>query len=317
MTTAPATILVAWSGVLGSPTVTELSPGRVWELTTAGGERFVLKRLSTFRAPDPVRRFADEARILTYLLQRGVPVAVPVLSDDGRVCAPDHAGAPYAVFPMLGHVPAGDGDHDPVLWYNAGAAIARMHRALADCPFGIDSWRVGPETLEAVWRTAQDCLAADAVTALAARVEPRWDPMLRALSAPSQRIHGDMHGGNVLTAGHEITAIIDCDHLPLAPRTYDLGYFLAFSVHWWLDRDRPSRPVDDTLCLLAGYDTVSPLTPQERRDLPALALEVTLGLVDHFVREHDLIEDSWVRAAYRIGDDFDALERLCTAPASL
>lgn len=44
-------------------------------------------------APDPVRRFTGEARILTYLLQRGVPVAVPVLTDDGRVCTTGGDGA--------------------------------------------------------------------------------------------------------------------------------------------------------------------------------------------------------------------------------
>ena len=58
-------------------------------MTTKRGDRYVLKKVSTFNAPDPVRRFADEARILTYLLQRGVPVAVPVLSNDGKACATD------------------------------------------------------------------------------------------------------------------------------------------------------------------------------------------------------------------------------------
>jgi Ser/Thr protein kinase RdoA (MazF antagonist) len=56
-------------------------------VATERGDRYVLKKVSTFGAPDPVRRFTGEARILTYLLQRGVPVAVPVLSDDGKTCA--------------------------------------------------------------------------------------------------------------------------------------------------------------------------------------------------------------------------------------
>jgi Ser/Thr protein kinase RdoA (MazF antagonist) len=38
---------------------------------------------------------------VTHLLQRGVPVAVPVLTDDGKACTTDDDGAPHAVFAML------------------------------------------------------------------------------------------------------------------------------------------------------------------------------------------------------------------------
>ena len=112
MTIAVGQLLEAWSGVFSSPVITELAPDRVWEVATERGDRYVLKKVSTFNAPDPVRRFTGEARILTYLLQRGVPVAVPVLSDDGKVCATDDEGAPHAVFPML---PDGGADKDPGL----------------------------------------------------------------------------------------------------------------------------------------------------------------------------------------------------------
>jgi Ser/Thr protein kinase RdoA (MazF antagonist) len=291
----------------------ELTPGRVWEVTTERGDRYVLKKVSTFGAPDPVRRFSDEARILAYLLQQGVPVAVPVLSNDGTACATDDDGAPYAVFPML-RSDGADNDGadnglglDPVLFENVGAAIARLHIALADCPFGVQSWQVGPDSLKAIWRTAEDRLPAAALAELSARIRPRWDSIVRALSAPPQRVHGDVHGGNILTDGQEVTGIIDCDHLPLAPRGYDLGYYMAFAVHWWLDADQTSRPVDEARHLLTGYESVSRLTRHEHDDLPALALAAALGLIDYFIREFDLVEESWLRTAHWIGDNFDAL----------
>jgi len=55
------------------------------------------------------------------------------------------------------------------------------------------------------------------------------------------------------------------------------------------------------------YDAVSRLTRQDNDDLPALALSAALGLVDYFIREHDLVEESWVRTACWIGDNFDML----------
>jgi Ser/Thr protein kinase RdoA (MazF antagonist) len=285
-------------------------------VTTDRGDRYVLKKVSTYDAPDPGRRFTDEARIVTHLLQQGVPVAVPVLTDDGRVYAADDDGAPHAVYPML---PSGGADRDPgldpVLFQNIGAAIARLHAALAGCPFGIDSWTVGPGQLTAWWQTAEDHLPAAALAELSARIRPRWDSIGRALSAAPQRVHGDVHGGNLLTDGREVTGIIDIDHLSLAPRGYDLGYFMAFGVRWRLDdSNQPAQPVDEaapfiTRHLLTGYDAVSRLTRQENDDLPALALAVALGLIAYFVTEHGLVEETWLRTAHWIGDNFDALRR--------
>jgi Ser/Thr protein kinase RdoA (MazF antagonist) len=312
VTIAAAQVLEAWSEVFRSPVITELAPGRVWEVATERGDRYVLKKVSTFGAPDPVRRFAGEARILAYLLQRGVPVAVPVLSDDGKASAVDSDGALYAVFSML---PRGGAaaELDPVLLENVGAAIARLHVALAGCPFGVESWKLGPGHLTQWWQTMEDRLPVAAVAGLSARILPRWGSIVRALSAPPQRVHGDVHGENLLTDGQEVTGIIDCDHLPLAPRGYDLGYYLAFAVQWRFDEgNQPTRPVDEAVPLIArhvltGYDGVSRLTREENDDVPALALAAALVLADWFIREHDLVKESWLRTAHWIGDNFDTL----------
>jgi aminoglycoside phosphotransferase (APT) family kinase protein len=110
-------------------------------------------------------------------------------------------------------------------------------------------------------------------------MQPRWDSIVQALSAAPQRVHGDVHGGNILTHGRKATGIIDCDHLPLAPRGYDLGYYMAFGVQWRLaasHRRQPTRPCWSS---------------------PATC----------FIREHDLVEESWLRTACWIGDNFDVL----------
>jgi Ser/Thr protein kinase RdoA (MazF antagonist) len=73
---------------------------------------------------------------------------------------------------------------DPVLFENVGAAIARLHIALADCPFGVESWQVGPDSLKANWQTAEDRLPASALTELSVHIRPRWDSIVQALSAP-------------------------------------------------------------------------------------------------------------------------------------
>jgi hypothetical protein len=50
--------------------------------------------------------------------------------------------------------------------------------------------------LALLWQTAEERRPAAALTALSARVRPRWDPIIQALSAAQQRIHRDVHGGS-------------------------------------------------------------------------------------------------------------------------
>jgi len=67
--------------------IAALTPGRVREVATQDGYHYVLKKVSIFNAPDPARRFTAEARILTCLLQQGVPVAVLLLANNGKAYA--------------------------------------------------------------------------------------------------------------------------------------------------------------------------------------------------------------------------------------
>src|ERR1700704_306390 len=104
VTTFPDEQLVAaWRGVLGAPgtqTIVKMAYGEVWSIATASGARFVLKRLADADPAKRLRRFAEETRIVIHLGLRGLPVAVPILSDEGRICV-DHHGALWALIPML------------------------------------------------------------------------------------------------------------------------------------------------------------------------------------------------------------------------
>ena len=155
----------------------------------------------------------------------------------------------HAVFPMLAK---GGADNDPGL---DPALFSRMSARRS--PGCMSLWpvpacsasspgRSGPACSQRCGRRWRTPVLAAALTELSARIRPRWDSIVQALSAAPQRVHGDVHGGNLLTDGQKVTGIIDWDHLPLAPRGYDLGYFMAFAVHWRLDDgNQPSQPVDE------------------------------------------------------------------------
>src|SRR2546423_822935 len=96
-------VLAAWDGVLGAPgtrTIERMPYGRAWWIATAARHLFVLKQLGDTHLAARRHRFAAETRIVIHLAGYGVPVGVPVPSDDGRICI-EHDDALWALTPML------------------------------------------------------------------------------------------------------------------------------------------------------------------------------------------------------------------------
>ena len=309
-------VLVAWDAVLGAATtrtIDKMNYGWVWSITNAAGHRFVLKKLADTDLATRRHRFTEETRIVIHLAQHGLPVAVPVLSDDGEICTV-HDDALWTLTPML-PLPDDTGLPTPesVLQENAeyrtgvGRVIADMHVALADCPYDIDRGIIGPDNFAQRWDRLRAELPVATFEVLRRRVDPRSERIKAALAcAGPQRLHGDCHGGNILFRDGRVTGIVDVDHLQLGPRVYDLAYHLAFHVYWMVRTDTPDPPAEAAVSsakrlLLDGYQSVSPLSKAEQAAIAPIALYVALDLVTYFLG-NAFEEGIWVRTACWIAD---------------
>ena len=109
-----------------------ISAGNMLAWVTAGDRRLIAK-WSVF--PGLFRRLADTATLTAWLHARGIPVAAPVPSVDGRL----RLEVPNA---SLGVYPVVDGDlldvDDPGQVTEAGRLLARLHGTLALYPHRID-----------------------------------------------------------------------------------------------------------------------------------------------------------------------------------
>ena len=322
-TMLPEQLAVAWRGVLGSPgaqTTKKMPFGAVWLVTSPSRKTFVLKRLADADVARRRHRFVEESRIVVHLGQHGVPVAIPILSDDGRICV-KHDGALWALTPTL-PMPAFSGlpTADSLLREDAahrvavGEALARMHVALADCPYDIDRGVIGSEQFAQRWDRLRRDLPQETFDELRRRVDPRWDQVVAAFAcAEPQRLHGDCHGGNILFTDERVTGIIDIDHLQAGPRIYDLAYHLAFHLHWVVRTEIPDGPAvaamsSATRLLVDGYQAVTPLAEVERAAIPWIALDAALSLVASMNTHGATSEaDIWVRTACWIVDHEEAL----------
>ena len=284
-------ILHHWSSTLDP--VSGIHPlndqASVLRITTAGGGQYVLKAVEGTAFAEHI---ADRLALLRYLSEQGTPVAAPVPVDaDAQTFLAEVDGRQYWLSPYL---PA-DLDSRPLDWprfyANTGAAIGRLHRALAGFRGPVHSWRMDlvNDLHSDLSRLREVLLGAEradferAAGYLAQRLPGRLPGL------PAQTIHGDCHGGNIVWEHERVAGFIDLDHLPWGPRVYDLGYFLADMA-----KNRIHRPAEIEAWFgglgpfVRGYQAEQELSKAEITILPAIMLVTQVRFASWFLRQEDM-----------------------------
>lgn len=148
-----------------------------------------------------------------------------------------------------------------------GAELARLHLAAADFPasrangMGVAEWQrlaaaCGPEGLARINPELAQIVASELP-----RLAASWPSDL-----PAGVIHADLFPDNVLMLGDKVTGLIDfyfaCNDL--------IAYDLAVThVAWCFDKNDVFQP-DVSQALIKGYESVRPLSAEERAALPLL-----------------------------------------------
>lgn len=260
-TDTPTSTLRAWSSLLGDrPRIDPAAPGReLWPVTAEDGRRCVLKR------PGPWRNLpvADQARVLAHLTRTGVRVADFLVTEEAAV----FAGASEDSFVLMPHLP-----HDDLAPAQAlpseelvGRSIAALHEGLAAYAWDPHSYRE---------RIAEGLAELDVPEDVRDGFDARRDEVLaRIAPLPLQLVHGDLTPDNVLVSRAEGTvSFIDLDHLPLAPRVFDLAKYLSRRLR----RLPLSAAVQNVERFVAGYHRASPLAAEGIDALPAMILAMNL-----------------------------------------
>lgn len=267
--------LSAWRSVLNDGRFEPCGFGDTANLVTAAdGRQYVLKLVQRLDdLGEPRTRLVAECRVLVHLSAAGLPVALPLLTDEGN-CFAEVDGVLHTLLPYL------ESTQDaPSLaaFHEIGATLARLHRALAEYPYEFPSWRIDlvPRTFTEALDDIATRLPADAAAAVNRILAPRRSEMIAALKDLSaQRIHGDCHLGNILISNETVTGLIDLDHLPIGPTIYDLAYLLANRA-----ADDTEQLPEITASLVSGYRTAGTLNARETATIVPAMLAVQLQLV--------------------------------------
>ena len=213
-----------------------------------------------------------ETTVLLHAAMHGIDVAVPIDRLAGE---------------WLTTVGAPEGPRDAVLFTGApgvavwgeeatvdhvrayGRAIARFHRAMATFPARDARTLTEHELLDRPMQWLAPHLAhrAEDQRTLHALVEALRARLggFRGAAYPRGVCHGDLHGGNAHGDTNGVVTLFDFDECGHGWLAYDLAAF-----HWMAERAGQLEAWWPSL--LAGYESVRPLTPEEHDAMPIFVL---------------------------------------------
>jgi Ser/Thr protein kinase RdoA (MazF antagonist) len=183
------------------------------------------------------------------------------------------------------------------LYRNYGAAIARMHLALATFS---DAALAHRAQREALIPTVFDYGLSYIVGHLTGAQAGTFQAMMADIGAemrvafqdlPEQLLHRDCHAGNLLSCEAEITGIIDWDHLRIGARIFDLAYFAAqLGKRHVGDPETMAQWLHDVLLVLERYDQENRLSAGEEAAFPYAVIAVLIAFAGW------MIEVDWIEA---------------------
>ncbi|MEM1106863.1 MAG: homoserine kinase [Pseudomonadota bacterium] len=211
-----------------------------------------------------------------HLARQGFPCPRPITGRDGAALRALR-GRPALLVSFLDGISPQRPQRDQCR--ALGAALARMHLALADYP-GVRANAMGPARFDGLW---QACRAH--VEPLQAGLEAELSQVLAEVKAardvtgalPRGPIHADLFPDNTFFLGGKVSGVIDF----YFACTDALAYDLAICLNAWAFDDMGSSSglqymFSHGAALLAGYQSVRPLEAAERRALPALCQTAAL-----------------------------------------
>lgn len=202
--------------------------------------------------------------LMTHLAAAGMSCPVPVEATDGRILH-DIAGRNCAVFSFL------DGTFsrfpNRTKCSALGASLAELHvkargvsRYRANA-LGSTSWR---PLLSSIGEDANILAKGmyDTINGLLEQILQSWPNDL-----PRGVIHADLFPNNALFVGDKLTGLIDfyfaCEEI--------LAYDVGICLNSWCFEADGSFNMTKSRALIQGYDSVRPLSDEEKKAIPVLA----------------------------------------------
>ena len=201
-----------------------------------------------------------------HLDEHGIPTAVPIQLANGSLIA-EKDGMAWTLLPFIEGGMLGTDENS---LKSLGETMARLHQIPA-ADFFPDDYRMGWSLFEEMFVIADETNTwSDFLITLKKESKSLRDQIPEGL--PQGILHGDVFPDNVIGDG-SVTAILDLEEAFIGPCAFDL--MMAFVGFGW---NEDEALTDRWNTLLEGYESIRPLTQDERSALPALHRYATLSI---------------------------------------
>lgn len=238
------------------------------ETTRADGtaQRFIL---TVYEERTEVAELPFFLGLLDHLAAAGCPVPRTIHDRTGAAYRTfDAQDGEEKVLALIEFLPGISADRPtPAQAEAVGRALAGVHLAAQDYPatrrnsMGHDAWRGFVAACEGRWAEIDPAL--ESVPAAVEDVIARSPRDL-----PESVIHADLFPDNVLLVGDEVSGLIDFYFACTGAMAYDVAVTHA-AWSFSPDGKRQDKAIGDAI--LRGYESVRPLSDEERTALPVLA----------------------------------------------
>ena len=246
-------------------------------LVTCDDETKVVLKIWREKTPDEVQEMNLN---IDWIVKHGVSTPAPLKLKNGESMIVVDGFAwiliPFINAPWIAQ--------DTASLNSLGLAIASLHAVPNAEHFGT-SYSMGVDIWPELFERAES--------------EDKWSPFLRMLeeeflklnekiplNLPKGAIHGDLFQDNILGHSGEVLAILDFEDMCFNILAIDL--VVAFIGCCWIDE----KPVQELwFSLLSGYESVRPISPEERTALPELYRYASLSVAAWRYRKFILDEE--------------------------
>ncbi|GFZ29997.1 hypothetical protein CSC2_05230 [Clostridium zeae] len=243
------------------------------------GDKYVLK------TGKDINNLHSNLLIIKALSEQNIPVATVIKTMDGL----DYIVEDNSYFFISKKI---DGEHltdiynsnYPELAYLIGQVIGKLHVAFRECQEDIYCYdnNFYDEIVGWVCQTFKN----KDITLIPDNILKQCVSELKDVypNLPRQLIHRDIHPGNMLFQNNNLTGYIDFDLSEINARVFDICYMsLSFLIDNTDDKQKTKKWFEILNNVVNGYNSVTPLSSEEKKAMPVMMLAIEMLFVAYFV----------------------------------